>query len=200
MPKVFPLALLALLATVAMALDRPGDPPIFFENPSFEGKTEANACPPGWSASGPDNTPDTQPGPFNVQSPDAKDGLTYVGLVVREDGSHESIGQKLSQKLVEGKCYTFSVWLAHTDNYGGHKMPCRLKVRGGPTAGGCGQVLGQSGLIDKMEWTEVKIQFTAASEIEYIVFEAEYAPGAMFKYKGNILLDNLSAITRCDRA
>lgn len=187
-------------AASALGLMGAGDPPILFENPSFEGSPEQSACPPGWAGSGPNNTPDTQPGAFGVQSPDAKDGLTYIGLVAREDGSRESIGQQIPQKLAAGKCYIFSVWLAKADDYSGYSMPIRLKVRGGSDKNHCTQTLGQSGLIDKKDWQEVHFQFTAESDIRYIIFEAEYAPGAMFKYKGNILLDNLSPIIRCDRA
>jgi hypothetical protein len=55
-------------------------------------------------------------------------------------------------------------------------------------------------LIDGKEWQKASFQFTAPDDIQYLIFEADYAPGTLFKYKGNILLDNLSAIFRCDRA
>ncbi len=190
---------LPFAAAFSLLLMGAGDPPIPFENPSFEGQPK-RACPPGWEGFGPQNTPDTQPGTWEVQSPDAKDGLTYVGLVTREDGTCERIGQKISQKLATGKCYIFSVWLAKADHYAGYSSPVRLKVRGGADRANCSQVLAISPLIYKKEWQEVRFQFTAESDIQYIIFEADYGPGAMFKYKGNILLDSLSNIIRCDRA
>lgn len=196
MKYFFPLAV-AAMSTFLMSA---GDPPIPFENPSFEGAPKTSSCPPNWEGFGTQNTPDTQPGAWEVESPDPKDGHTYVGLVVREDGTCERIGQKIPQKLTNGKCYIFSIWLSHAEHYAGFSMPIRLKVRGGASSTNCVQILGQSGLIDKKEWQEVRFQFTAASDIQYIIFEADYAPGTMFKYKGNILLDNLSNIIRCDRA
>lgn len=37
-------------------------------------------------------------------------------------------------------------------------------------------------------------------DMRYITFEPYYAPGVLFHYCGNILLDSCSPIVRCDRA
>jgi hypothetical protein len=54
--------------------------------------------------------------------------------------------------------------------------------------------------VDHPDWKLYKFQFTASKELRYICFEAYFGPGVLFKYKGNILLDQCSAIERCDRA
>lgn len=177
-----------------------GDPPILFENPSFEGSPASSTCPSGWVSGSPGSTPDIQPGAWEVQSPDAHDGHTYIGLIAREDGTREDIGQMLSRPLAAGKCYIFSVWLAHANGYAGHRQPLRLRVWGGATKGAKTQLLATSDLIDSKNWEEAKFQFTPAADIRFICFEADYAPGTLFKYKGNILLDHLSSIIKCDRA
>jgi Carbohydrate binding domain len=176
-----------------------GDAPILFENPSFEGRVGADLIPQKWSSFNPGSTPDTQPGAWNVTAPTPKDGETFVGLIAREDGTVEDIAQRLPQKLEKGRCYIFSIWLAHAQHYSGFTMPLRLKVRGG-TDFQTAQTLCTSGLIDGKEWQKVSFQFTASEDIQYLIFEADYAPGTLFKYKGNILLDHLSPIFRCDRA
>jgi hypothetical protein len=33
-----------------------------------------------------------------------------------------------------------------------------------------------------------------------LIFEAYYAPGVVFKYKGNLMLDNCSPLEKCIRA
>jgi hypothetical protein len=177
-----------------------GDPPILFDNPSFEGRIGADLIPQKWSSFNSGSTPDTQPGAWNVTSPTPKDGETFVGLIAREDGTVEDICQRLPKKLEKGKCYIFSIWLAHAPNYSGFSMPLRLKVSGGVAPLSGTQTLGTSILIDGKEWQQVNFQFTAAIDIQYLIFEADYAPGTLFKYKGNILMDHLSPIFRCDRA
>ncbi len=179
---------------------RPAEPPIEWRNPSFEGSPERSKCPLGWIEIAPDSTPDIQPGAWNVQSPSAKDGLTYIGLIAREDGTAEDIGQVLPEKLLAGKCYRFSVWVARSAKYSGYDLPLRLRVWGGGSSGQKTQVLATSGPVSSEKWTEFKVQFTAKKDILFIAFEADFAPGTLRFYKGNILIDQLSPIEKCERA
>lgn len=173
---------------------------IEWRNPSFEGEPERSKCPVSWVEAAPGSTPDIQPGAWGVQSPSAKDGRTYLGLIAREDGSRESIGQVLPEKLKAGKCYRFSVWVAHASSYTGYDLPLRLRVLGGSSSGSLEQTLAASQAVSSEKWTEFTVRFTAKSDISFIAFEADYAPGALKFYKGNILLDHLSPIERCERA
>ena len=174
------------------------DGKIHFKNPSFEDYPRASACPKGWVSHTPGSTPDIMPGAWDIEVP-AQDGETCVALVTREDGTREDIAQKLSQVLKSGTCYTMSIYLAHAPQYVGYDHPVRLRIWGG-TGKKKQQLLTSSGLVDHKEWKKYTFQFVPKYNLQYITFEAYYAPGALFKYRGNIALDNCSPIERCDRA
>jgi hypothetical protein len=175
------------------------DKKIEFNNPSFEGKPHESVFPSGWSSKTPDSTPDLLPGAWGLKCP-SQDGKTCVGLVTREDGTSEDLGQQLGEALKSGQCYTFSIYLAHSSYYRGYDKPVRLRVWGGTGNGRKDQLLDSSPLIDHSDWKNYKFEFTPTSELRYISLEAYFGPGIFFKYKGNILLDNCSVIERCDRA
>ncbi|MFN4254902.1 MAG: hypothetical protein ACK4Q5_07845 [Saprospiraceae bacterium] len=195
-----------LAASLAVASGFQAGPPpqvpdgkIHFVNASFEGKPGESKIPPGWSATTPGSTPDLMPGAWGLACP-AFDGQTCLGLVTREDGTREDLGQWLSEPLKGGTCYTFSMYLCHAERYVGYNMPARVRIWGGAARGQKTVLLNSSPLVDWADWREVKFQFAPPSDVRYITFEAYFAPGAMFYYKGNVLIDNCSPIERCDRA
>lgn len=195
--------LLLLLPAFAFQAAPNGTPPtrIAFCNPSFEDpRPRAAASPQGWESRTPDSTPDIMPGAWNLNFA-AYDGATCVGLVAREDGTSEDIGQMLSQPLQNGKCYTFSLYLSHGSRYVGYNQPCRLRVWGGGSAqGGKQELLASSPLINHADWREYRFQFVPSKEVRFITLEVWYAPGVFVRYRGNILLDKCSVIENCDRA
>ncbi len=194
--------LLLLMPVTAFQVAPAGKPPasIAFRNPSFEDpKPRASASPPEWESRTPGSTPDILPGAWNLAFP-AHEGATCVGLVTREDGTSEDIGQLLSQPLQRGKCYTFSMFLSHGSRYVGYNQPCRIRIWGGSAKGGKQELLTSSPLVDHADWREYRFQFVPSNEVRYITFEAWYAPGVFVKYRGNILLDQCSVIENCDRA
>jgi hypothetical protein len=172
---------------------------IHFTNPSFEDTPRQNAFPAGWSSGTVDCTPDIMPGAWGLKCP-PQQGKTCVGLVTREDGTREDLGQMVSGTLKKDSCYTFTIYLAHAAKYVGYDQPLRLRVWGGARKGAKEQLLDSSPLIDHPEWRQYKFQFTPSKDLQYLSFEAYFAPGVLYKYKGNILLDNCSVIDRCDRA
>ncbi len=193
---------LVLLPLFALCWTTPAgqqpDGKIHLQNPSFEDFPRASACPEGWASYTLDSTPDIMPGAWGVQAA-PHDGNSCVALVTREDGTREDIAQRLPQALKSGTCYTFKIFLAHAPDYVGYNHPTRLRIWG--SAGkNKQQLLASSALIDHTGWKEYKFQFVPNHEMRYITFEAYYAPGALFHYRGNILLDNCSPIERCDRA
>jgi hypothetical protein len=123
-----------------------------------------------------------------------------VGLVTRENGTSEDMGQLLTTSLKSGSCYSFSIWLAHTPQYVGYNAPVRLRVWGGSTPGAKTMLLASSPLVAHADWREYKLQFIARQDIRYLTLEAYFGPGVLQSYKGNILLDNCSPIEKCDRA
>lgn len=175
------------------------DGKIHFQNASFEGAPGESKVPGGWSSATPGSTPDLLPGAWGLACP-ALDGNTCLGLVTREDGTREDIGQWLSEPLKGGTCYTFSVSMCHAEKYVGYNQPVRLRVWGGAARGKKEVLLTSSPLVDQAAWREFRLQFAPPKDVRFITFEAYFAPGAMFHYKGNVLLDKCSPIERCDRA
>lgn len=196
LPGIFLIPFLAL--SWAIPADQQPDGKIHLTNPSFEDYPRASACPEGWASYTPGSTPDIMPGAWGVQVK-AFDGFTSVALVTREDGTREDISQRLPQALKSGTCYTFSIYLAHSKQYVGYNHPTRLRIWGS-SGKSKQQLLASSVLIDHENWVEYKFQFVPNHAMQYITFEAYFAPGSLFHYRGNILLDQCSPIERCDRA
>ena len=94
---------------------------ISLRNPSFEDFYRAGHPPRGWfdcGASG-ETPPDIHPGEpplFGVRTLPA-DGNTYLGMVVRDNDTKESIGQQLSSPLLAGHTYRFSIQLTQSEWY-----------------------------------------------------------------------------------
>jgi hypothetical protein len=169
-------------------------------NPSFEDDAPTQSkVPKGWQTYTPGSTPDILPGAWGIQLA-PQDGRTCVGLVTREDGTIEDIAQVLPESLKGGICYKFTIHLAHTPKYVGFNHPVRLRVWGGAAKDKKEMLLASSPLIDHSDWKKYPFQFVPAHDMRYITFEAYFGPGIIFKYKGNILLDNCSAIEKCERA
>ncbi len=97
---------------------------IYLINPSFEGIPQLSVSPAGWNDCGtelfPKETgPDTHPlasEPFGVNQKSAHK-TTYLGLVVRGNGSWESISQQLVQPMKANQCYAFRIKIAQSENY-----------------------------------------------------------------------------------
>jgi hypothetical protein len=170
-----------------------------FDNSSFEGDPQDATVPQNWIPCKAGTTPDILPGPWGVYTEPA-DGKTFVGLITREDGTWESIGQRTKQILKAKECYAFSIDLAHSDTYAGYNLPIRLRVWGGYDRCAKDQLLGETDLINHTDWVTYPFQFYPAKEIRYIILEAHYAKGVAVPYKGNVLLDHLSPIKNCTRA
>lgn len=193
------IVLFSLLQSWFLEAQQPSGTLIPFRNPSFEDTPRASASPAGWQSFTGGSTPDILPGAWGVEVT-PQDGRSCIGLITREDGSSEDVCQGLGETLKGGFCYKFSVYLAHAPKYVGYNHPVRIRVWGGSKRGGKELLLASSPLIDHADWRNYKFQFIPNSDIRYITFEAYFAPGASFKYKGNILLDSCSAIEKCNRA
>ena len=174
------------------------DAQIFLTNASFEGQPQDATVPVGWLPCEAGTTPDILPGPWGVFT-EASEGRTFVGLITREDGSWESICQRLSQTINNKDCYTFKLDMAHSRTYAGYNRPIRLRIWGGMHKCEKNQLLFQSDLIDHTEWETYEVSFTAKQPINYLLIEAHYSE-APFSHRGNILIDNITAIRKCIRA
>lgn len=185
---------------------------IYFINPSFEDFANASTPPTNWHdcGFGGESPPDIQPNPtFNVTK-QAYDGETYLGMVVRDNNTWESVSQRMSKPLQKGSCYQFEVYLARSLSYfsvsrvsnktANYATPAKLRVWGG--SGHCDkqQLLGETKLVINTNWKPYNFQFGAEQNINYIILEAYYDNPAMPPYCGNILVDKLSDIQQVDCA
>lgn len=191
--KIVSLFFLILLFT------NPSSKIITLDNPSFEGQAQDATMPMGWQACKEGTTPDILPGPWGVYT-EPSDGETYMGLITREDGSWESIGQRLSAPLQANGCYNFSLDLAHSKTYTGYNKPVKLKIWGGQTSCAKEELLVETEFISHAEWKKYAFKLYAEKELHYLIFEAYYMDGVHFHYKGNILIDNCSVLKACRRA
>lgn len=168
-------------------------------NASFEGEHADATMPQEWSACQKGSTPDILPGSWGVYL-EPVDGNSYIGLITREDGSYESIGQKLSAPIQAEECYRFSVELAHSNTYANYNLPIRLRIWGATSRCSKDQILVDSPPVKHIDWKTYELEFVSEGEYPYIIIEAFYAKGVYFPYRGNILVDGISIMRTCPRA
>jgi len=168
-------------------------------NASFEGEHADATMPQEWSACQMGSTPDILPGSWGVYL-EPFEGNSYIGLITREDGSYESIGQKLNTPIQAQECYSFTVELAHSNTYANYNLPIRLRVWGATSRCSKDQLLVDSPSVKHLDWKTYELEFVSEAEYPYIVIEAFYAKGVYFSYRGNILVDGISIIRTCPRA
>jgi outer membrane protein OmpA-like peptidoglycan-associated protein len=181
---------------------------IYLVNPSFEDAPHAGEVGreiPGWYNCGhPNETPpDIQPGFFNVAEA-ARHGSTYLGLVVRDNETWESVGQRLSRPLELNQCYEFSLDLCRTETYvsktksgamANFITPAKLIIWGGNGYCDKGEVLYETSIIHNTRWLTYNCRFNPKKgNWSFIMIEAYYKTPVLFPYNGHILVDNASPI------
>lgn len=185
--------------------------PVGLSNPSFEDIPQHSKPPIGWFYCGQagESPPDVHPtGMFNVQH-DPFEGNTYVGMVVRDNGTWEGIGQRLTATLIAGQCYTFSLFAARSSTYASYsKMtgqaadytePVILKIWAGQHNCDGKTLLGQSPKIISTNWEKIDFQFQADQDYTHFFIEAYYnSDGNDRPYNGNVLIDNASPLIPID--
>lgn len=187
---------LLLISIIALANNLSAQ--IYLENASFEGDPQDATVPIGWHPCEAGTTPDILPGPWGVYT-EASDGDTFVGVITREDGSWESIGQRLKIPMKAKECYTLKMDLAHSETYSGYNKPLKVRIWGCQTRCAKDQLLAVTEFIRHEDWETYEFQFFAKKNLNYILIEAYYAD-ADFSYRGNVLIDNILPIKKCVRA
>lgn len=172
---------------------------IRLENASFEDEPQDATMPQRWHGCKKGSTPDILPGFWGVYL-EPFDGETYVGLITREDGTYENIGQRLIEPIIKKECYKFSLQLAYSKAYANYNIPIRLRVYGGTSRCAKDQLLCESNNIIHTDWKTYNFQFFAKEKYDYIIFEAYYGKGISFPYNGNLLVDDVSVFKKCPRA
>lgn len=181
------------------------------KNGSFDDIPHCCKAPESWENSGHEyeTPPDVHPAldedgnPFFGVTKMAKDGNTYLGMVVRSYGTHERIRQKLSKKLIKDSCYQFSIYLCRSEFYKSFvgldsfelkdfTQPCILRIWGVGKKPKRMHFLISSEPISNTEWHKFKFKFRVPEDIYGIELEAYYKDDS--QYNGNILLDGMSDI------
>lgn len=191
---------------------------IFIKNGSFEAEAQKGAITlnlKNWVDCGQIDFPNSSPPDIHGGDTDfwsvkkaPQDGETYLGLVIRESGEYESISQRLASPLKAGTCYSFSIYLAQSDQYlsqtknsGPEKVSfvntTEFLLWGG--SGYCNprQNLVQSKPIDHTDWIEYTFIFKPDMDLGYITLMAFYV-GEENLYNGHLLIDQMSDITELD--
>lgn len=171
---------------------------IRLDNPSFEGTSQDASTPAGWMPCGSESTPDILPGAWGVTTEPA-DGNTYLGLITRENGTWESVGQRLRKPLKANECYTFSIDLARSANYIGYDVPVKFQMWGADSRCAHQQLLAETKVVRHTNWRTYNFEIYPEKNINFIIIEARVANGIYFAYKGNLLLDHCSPFTSCAR-
>jgi hypothetical protein len=186
---------------------------IRLSNPCFEDWARPSQQPRGWYDCGDINfpletPPDTHPiddssGRTNFGvTQKAFHGDTYLGMVVRENDTWESIAQRLEEPLSPDTCYSFSIYLCTSNIYKSYLIdpernvdfttPIKLRILGGRGFCDTAELLAESKLVENTDWE--KYTFTPKNELTFIVLEAFFQTPTIEIPNGNILLDNASAI------
>ena len=132
------------------------------------------------------------------------DGDTYVGLVVRDNDSWESISQRLKSPLEKNSCYSFSLNLARSRFYQSrsrvtgkaenYSQPIIVRIWGGNGYCNRKERLAETRLITNYDWEQFNLKFEPKQKITHIIIEAFYKTPVLFPYNGNVLVDNASDI------
>lgn len=190
-------------------------------SPSFEGRPSRGSndsfsrLPLGWRDCGvfnfPGETPpDIHPNNYWKNNIPPKDGNTYLGMVVRDNETWESVTQRMPSILEEGTCYDFTVDLVRSNDYWSpirtesgqkehnYKTPAVLRIWGGTGFCDKQQLLGESAAVDHSEWKSYKFSIKPKSNLRYITLEAFYKTPTLEPYNGHILVDNISSFIAYD--
>jgi outer membrane protein OmpA-like peptidoglycan-associated protein len=187
-------------------------PLIALKNGSFEDRprsgTESSGGPSGWNDCGAmyETAPDIHPAmgdsSFFEVNVKATDGKTYVGMVVRDNRTWESIGQRLQTPMLAGKCYNFNVNLARSDRYisfsktssqkVNYKRGAVLRVWGGNRACGKDELLDETDVVENSDWRLYNLRLEPSRNYSFIMLEVFYKTPVIAEYNGNMLLDNAS--------
>ena len=170
---------------------------IIIDNSSFEGTPADATMPAGWFAGSEGTTPDILPGYWGVYN-EPEDGDSYVGMITRQDGSYESISQRLGSTIEQGQCYKMSLYMAFSDNYTSYNNPIQLRVWIADKKNKRQQLIYTSPKIKSEDWKKYTFEFTPDTDKYYIILEA-FISEKPKSHKGNILIDKISPIYFCNR-
>ncbi len=137
------------------------------------------------------------------------DGNTYLGMVTRANDTYESLSQALSSPIQAGVCYSFTAFLAQSNQYksatsrtqqlGTNELenfvrPAVFMMWGGNYFCEKAELLGESPPVTNSEWMQYKFVLQPQHSYKYITIEAFYKTPILEAYNGHVLVDALSDI------
>lgn len=183
---------------------------ILITNPSFEDVPHHSQPPSGWYFCGPvgESPPDVHPnGYFNVTQK-AQHGDTYVGMVTRDNGSWECIGQRLEQPLEKDQCYQFSIYIAQSHTYRSisrstmdfalFTTPVKLRIWGSTQNCKKTELLAMSKVIEHENWVRYTFFLQPKQQLTHLLFEVFFKNKQDDPYNGNLLIDHAGPIIPVD--
>ncbi|MEM6377180.1 MAG: hypothetical protein AAF705_03145 [Bacteroidota bacterium] len=210
-PKAYQAAQISKMGQTPKSLPQqsryPSNVDNLLRNGSFEGTPRASTVPEEWINWGPskESPPDIHPtGAFGVTTR-AKNGNTYLGMVVRDNNTWEGIAQKLDQPLQVGQLYKLTGYAARSETYNSMSRqtnerasfshPAILRVSGNDQFDHkIAYPLSQSLPILNMEWLYFEMILKPEADLEYLILEVYYDHNVGEFYNGNILLDDLKLV------
>ncbi len=145
------------------------------------------------------------------------EGKTYLGLVVRDNETWESVSQKLSYQddiitpLQSGKCYTLSMAVLRADKYisgsrfqlekrndktqkYNYNTPVTVRIWGGNAYCNKAELLATSAPVTNSDWKTIELALSPSVDLTFITLEAFYKLPIIVPYNGHVLIDDLSDI------
>ena len=135
------------------------------------------------------------------------DGNTYLGMVTRANDTYESLSQALSSPIQAGVCYSFTAFLAQSNQYksatsrtqqlGTNELenfvrPAVFMIWGGNYFCEKAELLGESPPVTNSEWMQYKFVLQPQHSYKYVTIEAFYKTPILEAYNGHVLVDALS--------
>lgn len=196
------------------------DNEIVLNNPSFEGIPHKggdiyDTGIQGWYDCGNitfinETAPDLHPiDAWEVVMPPSE-GRTYLGMVIRDNDTWESVSQRLASPIEGGKCYSMNIDLARSDKYisgsrvtnamENYTQPAILQIWGGTGVCGRQELLGETTTVSNREWRTYEFEFRPEKTVSYFTLEVFYKKPTLIPYNGHLLLDNATSIKQipCD--
>ncbi|MCB0607040.1 MAG: hypothetical protein KDD12_04945 [Lewinella sp.] len=183
--------------------------PVFIRNGSLEDMPSSGKPPREWFFCGAvgESPPDIHPnGLFGVTKAPAH-GATFVGLVVRDNGTSEAIGQQLASPLKPGVCYRMRVYACRSENYlsysrktrmpANYNNPVRLSVWGGNQLCYNRDLLAVSVPVDWPDWQPIDFDLCPGKAYNHLILEAAPLEDGE-PYNGNVLIDFIQPLIPYD--
>lgn len=199
----------AITIFLSLSLTLQGQDTIRFRNPSFE--TDMPACgqmPAHWTNRTDEAVKD---GPMIAPGCDfgavaSSHGERYMCLKTRKKLECDQIGQRLNDGtyLEIDSTYRMSLYLAYSENLSVAKQngksfgrPALLRVWGVNYIGKDKELLYVTQPVNHTQWRKYDLILKPVNnDYDEIIFEAFYDPDQSFAYNGNVLIDNISGITK----